>query len=91
MTSRVLDIVCLVVIEGNAQFNPSVIRSQFLHVFVVVRQVDEDAWRVEIVRNANVPEFGPPIPYPPILSSTELEHFLILKSKSNETMVSKKF
>lgn len=32
-----IDIVCIIFIEGNQTFNPKAIRSQFLHVYIVVR------------------------------------------------------
>ncbi|KAI9319818.1 hypothetical protein BX666DRAFT_1916621 [Dichotomocladium elegans] len=74
------DIVCIVFVKGNAKFDPSKIRSQFLHVFVVIQAVDgKDLWSVEVVRNTNVPDFGPTIPQPGQLRSEQLRDFLLLK------------
>ncbi|CAG8599610.1 11670_t:CDS:2, partial [Gigaspora rosea] len=52
-------------------FSPLAIRSQFLHVYVVVSPVkisvgSSRAYRVEIVCKDGVPEFGPQLPDPPI-------------------------
>ncbi|KAI8093537.1 uncharacterized protein BX664DRAFT_109567 [Halteromyces radiatus] len=81
------DIVCIVFMETNqpSLFDPGAIRSQFLHIFIVVHPEivdDKQAWRVEIVCNKNVQEFGPPIPSPPLFfMENELREYLILKCK----------
>jgi hypothetical protein len=33
----VIDIVCIIFLEGDQLFNPKAIRSQFLHVYIIVR------------------------------------------------------
>lgn len=41
-----LDIVCIVFVEGKtAKFDPDVIRSQFLHVYIVIHPEGKSAWR----------------------------------------------
>jgi hypothetical protein len=43
-----LDIVCIVFVDGRQPFNPAAIKSQFLHVFIVVHEEkagDEVHWR----------------------------------------------
>ncbi|KAI9318990.1 hypothetical protein BX666DRAFT_1922017 [Dichotomocladium elegans] len=77
------DIVCLVFVDKHGTFDPSKIRSRFLHVFIVVKQLDDggDHWRVEVVRSRNVRAFGPMIPSPDQLSSSALRDFLLLKRK----------
>lgn len=79
-----LDIVCIVFVQGNQPFNPAAIKSQFLHVFIVVHgevcNNNVKSWRVEIVSIKDVPTFGPPLPqvfYDP----KELEQFLLAKCK----------
>jgi hypothetical protein len=32
-----LDIVCIIFVEGNQQFNPNAIQSQLLHVYIIIR------------------------------------------------------
>jgi hypothetical protein len=42
------DIVTLIFLEGDAKFDPTMIKSQFLHVFILVREETIDgqiAWR----------------------------------------------
>ncbi|GAN02316.1 DNA helicase [Mucor ambiguus] len=79
------DIVCIVFMEGDAtqRFTPESIRSQFLHVFIVVyyeRINQQDAWRVQVLYNKNVKPFSPPVPSPPIFNDEdELREFLLLK------------
>ncbi|KAJ4443510.1 hypothetical protein ANN_05182 [Periplaneta americana] len=60
------DIVTIVFQEPGAQpFTPKNIRSQFQHVFIVVRAVnpcsDNTQYRVAVSRSKEVPVFGPPI------------------------------
>ncbi|EPB81338.1 hypothetical protein HMPREF1544_11955 [Mucor circinelloides 1006PhL] len=79
------DIVCIVYMENKAtqKFNPESIRSQFLHVFIIVyyeRINQQDTWRVEVLHNKNVKPFSPPVPSPPIFYDEEvLRAFLLLK------------
>ncbi|KAI9274964.1 hypothetical protein EDC94DRAFT_509315 [Helicostylum pulchrum] len=78
------DIVCIVFVEGNQPFNPTAIKSQFLHVFIVVHQeVSNKAklWRVEIVSVKDVPDFGPSLPENSAVfyNEKELEQFLLAK------------
>ncbi|CAG8636962.1 2396_t:CDS:2 [Dentiscutata erythropus] len=51
-------------------FSPLAIRSQFLHVYVIVSPVHlsngKEAYRVEITSKEGVPFFGPALPEPPI-------------------------
>ncbi|CAO3675418.1 unnamed protein product [Rhizopus microsporus] len=59
------DIVCIIFVEGNQPFNPTAIKSQFLHVFIVVHQeiwASKKIWRVEVVTVEDVPSFGPSLP-----------------------------
>ncbi|ORY96376.1 hypothetical protein BCR43DRAFT_524481 [Syncephalastrum racemosum] len=88
------DIVCLVFIDGdNAFFNPDIIRSQFLHIFVIVRpeQIDgKEAWRVQVVSKNNVVECTPQIPSPGLIfDEAELRGFLLLKMINAENVALK--
>lgn len=51
---------------GALPFSPRRIRSQFQHVFIVVRAVDpcsdNTQYRVAVSRSKEVPIFGPPVP-----------------------------
>ncbi|KAI8086015.1 uncharacterized protein BX664DRAFT_237922, partial [Halteromyces radiatus] len=77
------DIVCLVFVEGKQPFNPAAIKSQFLHVFIVVHKDEWDGrsiWRVEIASVDSVPNFGPPLPDGGIFyDDSELQSFLLAK------------
>ncbi|KAI7908328.1 uncharacterized protein BX663DRAFT_424630 [Cokeromyces recurvatus] len=79
------DIVCIIFLEGNQKFNPNAIRSQFLHVYIIIKPESikgKRHWRVEILRKKNIIEFGPALPSPPLFDNDEtLKEFLILKCK----------
>ncbi|KAL0077579.1 hypothetical protein J3Q64DRAFT_1768321 [Phycomyces blakesleeanus] len=91
------DIVCLVFLEGpESKFDPNEIHSQFLHVFVLVSPEtvqDRQMWRVQVMANKNISDFGPWLPSPPLLSSNELYGFLTLKliNAENAALKSDKF
>ncbi|KAI8356611.1 hypothetical protein EDC96DRAFT_446394 [Choanephora cucurbitarum] len=73
------DVVCVVFIEGDQAFNPNAIRSQFIHVYILVRA---EYVNVEVLRNSNVCDFGPPLPSPPLFYDADaLKEFLTLKCK----------
>ncbi|XP_073979531.1 uncharacterized protein [Rhodnius prolixus] len=61
------DIVTIVFQEPGAHpFTPKVIRSQFQHVFIVVRAIspctENTRYSIAVARSKEVPIFGPPIP-----------------------------
>ncbi|KAG2179972.1 hypothetical protein INT43_003759 [Umbelopsis isabellina] len=91
------DIVTLIFLEGDAKFDPTVIKSQFLHVFLLVREEMIDgriAWRVEVMYNENVPPFGPILPSPALIySAHDLRAFLSTKliNGENAALKSPKF
>ncbi|CAG8730688.1 28775_t:CDS:2, partial [Gigaspora margarita] len=63
-------------------FSPFAIRSQFLHVYVIVSPVyfnnGQEAYRVEILCKEGVPSFGPALPEPPIFyDPISLKKFLV--------------
>ncbi|RIA95150.1 hypothetical protein C1645_872992 [Glomus cerebriforme] len=67
------DIVCIIFQDKPQPFSPFSIRSQFLHVYVIVNPVEfqergiiKNGYRVEIVCKNGVPYFGPSLPDPPI-------------------------
>ncbi|TPX33562.1 hypothetical protein SeMB42_g07447 [Synchytrium endobioticum] len=83
------DIVALVFIDGDAQFNPATIRSQFLHVFIIVKpELGNDGrrgYRVAISTNCQVPHFGPTLPAEPLFFDLmEFREFLLAKMINGE-------
>lgn len=74
---------CIVFVEGNQPFNPTAIKSQFLHVFIVVHQeerANKIVWRVEVVSIEDVPPFGPPLP-DLFENEQDLSEFILAKCK----------
>ncbi|KAF7728783.1 Signal-induced proliferation-associated 1-like protein 2 [Apophysomyces ossiformis] len=69
--------------EGKQPFNPTAIKSQFLHVFIVVHEEtweEQVGWRVEIVTVQDVPDFGPPLPPKGLFfDKVELRSFILAK------------
>ncbi|KAG7237591.1 hypothetical protein INR49_032037 [Caranx melampygus] len=82
------DIVALVYQEGQTPFLSDVIKSHFLHCFLVVRRIqrgeETDAggamYQVCITAREDVPPFGPVIPHPPIFTDRSvMREFLLTK------------
>ncbi|KAI9277338.1 hypothetical protein BC943DRAFT_260147, partial [Umbelopsis sp. AD052] len=91
------DIVCVIFVDGRQPFNPAAIKSQFLHVFIVVHEelVDnQPVWRVEVVANENVGKFGPALPPNGLFyTSDQLASFIHVKliNAENAALKSPKF
>ncbi|XP_054638019.1 rap1 GTPase-activating protein 2 isoform X2 [Dunckerocampus dactyliophorus] len=82
------DIVALVYQEGQTPFLADVIKSHFLHCFIVVRRAQrketrdtgQAAYQICITAREDVPPFGPVLPEPPIFTDrTLLREFLLTK------------
>lgn len=78
------DIVAIVFQEENTPFTPTMIKSNFLHVFIVVQPIDpltpNTRYKVAITARDDVPEFGPPLPTPAIFQKgPEFKEFLLTK------------
>ncbi|KAJ3121751.1 signal-induced proliferation-associated 1-like protein 3, partial [Nowakowskiella sp. JEL0407] len=88
------DLVCIVFMEGeNGQFDPSLIRSQFLHIYIIVtlEKMTEinsrmvPLYRVMVTSSAEVCPFGPHLPSPPLFLGEEaLREFLLAKVINGE-------
>ncbi|KAF9336378.1 Rap1 GTPase-activating protein 2 [Podila minutissima] len=83
------DIVCIVFVDGDQPFVPNAIKSQFLHIFAIIHPISlpdgTRGYSVTIACDEQVPEFGPPLPDPPIFrNSTELRAFLLCKMINGE-------
>lgn len=80
------DIVALVYQEGQTPFLPDVIKSHFLHCFMVVRRIEDydqtcgHAYQLSVTARDDVPNFGPVLPNPPIFKDHSLlREFLLTK------------
>ncbi|XP_074540008.1 rap1 GTPase-activating protein 2 [Halichoeres trimaculatus] len=80
------DIVALVYQEGQTPFLSDVIKSHFLHCFLVVRRIERPeetegiAYQVSVTAREDVPPFGPVLPDPPIFTEQSmLREFLLTK------------
>ncbi|KAI3361129.1 hypothetical protein L3Q82_013327, partial [Scortum barcoo] len=86
------DIVAVVYQEGQTSFLSDVIKSHFLHCFLVVRRIhraeetSEAAYQVCVTAREDVPPFGPVLPDPPVFTevrnnntSSQLREFLLTK------------
>ncbi|KAG0212416.1 Rap/ran-GAP protein [Mortierella sp. GBA30] len=83
------DIVCIIFVDGDQPFIPNAIKSQFLHIFLVIRQIvlpdGTKGYSAAVVCDDQVPDFGPPLPDPPIFkTSQELRAFLLCKMINGE-------
>ncbi|KAI9270822.1 hypothetical protein BY458DRAFT_571965 [Sporodiniella umbellata] len=76
------DIVSIIFIEDDQPFDPKMIVSNFVFVYIVVRPErvgNERQWRVEVIKHRKIDCFDPPIPSPPLFQDHELKSFLTLK------------
>ncbi|XP_051921107.1 rap1 GTPase-activating protein 2 [Hippocampus zosterae] len=82
------DIVALVYQEGPTAFLADVIKSHFLHCFIVVRKVPcgkaddtgQAAYQICVTARDDVPPFGPVLPDPPVFTDhSQLREFLLTK------------
>ncbi|XP_018538227.1 rap1 GTPase-activating protein 1 isoform X2 [Lates calcarifer] len=80
------DIVALVYQEGQTPFLCDVIKSHFLHCFLVVRRIQRGeekggaTYQVSVTAREDVPPFGPVIPDPPVFTDRSLlREFLLTK------------
>ncbi|GJJ70691.1 hypothetical protein EMPS_03041 [Entomortierella parvispora] len=86
------DIVCIVFVDGDQPFYPSAIKSQFLHIFVVIHPIllpdGKTGYSAAIACDEQVPEFGPPLPHhdQPLIfrNAQELRAFLLCKMINGE-------
>ncbi|KAG8189266.1 hypothetical protein JTE90_019027 [Oedothorax gibbosus] len=84
------DIVNIIFLEGchldHVNFKPTMIKSQFTHIFAVVSyEKEEDSYRLSVYSEESVPLFGPTLPNPPIFKNhQEFREFLLVKLINGE-------
>lgn len=80
------DICNIVFYDGPSEaFDPSMIRSQFNHIFIVVSRTANADYSLKVYTKATVPEFGPALPNPAIFKDpNELRRFIIVKLLNGE-------
>eukprot|EP00045_Choanoeca_perplexa_P013708 m.156182 g.156182 ORF g.156182 m.156182 type:complete len:862 (-) comp16433_c0_seq1:130-2715(-) len=80
------DICNIVYVDGELDdFDPSNIKSQFNHVFVLVQRLPNSSYKVKVFIKRSVPEFGPPLPNPAIFTEPDLlRRFLLVKLLNGE-------
>ncbi|XP_022237896.1 GTPase-activating Rap/Ran-GAP domain-like protein 3 [Limulus polyphemus] len=84
------DIVNIVFLDGNHQhhfsFKPSMIKSQFTHIFAVVTYNPEDeSYKLSVSSEESVPLFGPTLPsFPVFRNLQEFREFLLVKLINGE-------
>ncbi|KAI8604427.1 signal-induced proliferation-associated 1 like 3, partial [Dissophora ornata] len=83
------DIICIIFVDGDQPIVPNTIKSQFLHIFVVIHLISlpdgTKGYSVAIACDEQVPEFGPPLPDPAIFRTPqELRAFLLCKMINGE-------
>ncbi|XP_016420654.1 rap1 GTPase-activating protein 2-like isoform X3 [Sinocyclocheilus rhinocerous] len=78
------DIVAAVFQEEATPFVPDIIASNFLHAYILVQVenpgTDDTTYKVSVTAREDVPQFGPPLPSPPIFKKgPEFREFLLTK------------
>ena len=81
------DIVCIVFQEDSAVFRPDIIKSNFLHVFILVQpsKADHSIYKVTVLANSDVPSFSPKLPVPSVFKAgSEFRCWLLAKLIKSE-------
>lgn len=72
------------------QFDPTSIKTQFIHVYIIVKaeivqnenEIPVPGYRIAITSSTDVPKFGPPLPNPPVFTDLAImQKFLMAKCK----------
>lgn len=89
------DIVTIIFQEpGSQPFTPKSVRSQFQHVFIIVRVHEPNTssvhYTVAVSRSKDVPNFGPPLPPDAIFAKSQaFKEFILAKAINAENAVHK--
>ena len=86
------DVVMVIFWEGDGEFDPSLVKSQFNHVFIVVsidgssiRELDKMRYRISVTSKSDVPRWEPFLPYPPVFDKSDvLRTWLLYKMINGE-------
>ena len=86
-----LDVVNIVFLEQDAQFDPGSVKSSFTHIFIIVQKTRNPViktlygYMVSVARHQDVPVFGPTVPNPSVfVRPEELREFLLAKMINGE-------
>jgi len=83
------DVVVFVFKEGNQPFDPSLIRSEFNHIFAVIR-IDHKSegktyYRIGFASKDGVHSIEPALPFPPVFEKNDrFKDFLLTKAINSE-------
>ncbi|XP_041371207.1 GTPase-activating Rap/Ran-GAP domain-like protein 3 isoform X2 [Gigantopelta aegis] len=84
------DIVNIVFVDCDTDktptFKPSMMKTRFTHIFLVVTYSKENDWyRLQVFSEESVPLFGPPLPSPPLFTDHDaFRDFLLVKAINGE-------
>jgi len=77
--------------EGSEVFEPTCVKTNFIQIIIVVRVLknavspESTYYRVTVAKQCDVPNFGPPLPYPPIFKhGFEFRQWLMRKMVNAE-------
>lgn len=75
--------------DGNTPFCPNMIRSHFIHSYIVVQvehpNTDHTVYKVAVTAKESVPDFGPPLPDPAVFQKgSEFRDWLLTKALNAE-------
>jgi len=79
------DVVIIIFKEATSKFSPTMLKSEFNHIFVVVSEAGPNHYRIQIACKDGVPPFGPPLPHPGVFpKGNALREFLFTKLINGE-------
>lgn len=75
--------------DSNTPFCPNMIRSHFIHSYIVVQvehpNTDHTVYKVAVTAKESVPDFGPPLPDPAVFQKgSEFRDWLLTKALNAE-------
>ena len=86
---RLFFILPLSIQDSNTPFCPNMIRSHFIHSYIVVQvehpNTDHTVYKVAVTAKESVPDFGPPLPDPAVFrKGSEFREWLLTKALNAE-------
>lgn len=81
------DVCCILFLEEGATFDPTIIRSEFVHVYILVSPIvfnNREYYRIEIVSRNGVSSFKPQLPRCIFPKGKDFKNFLITKLINSE-------
>lgn len=85
-----LDIINIIYLDGDIEFDPTSIKTHFTHVYIVIKAENVKikgqivpGYRIAISSSIEVPSFGPALPNPPVFTDMKLMQQFLCAKRNN--------